>query len=226
MTFPIWAARRRGRAPVLIFSDVFTTNRAAGAVDGTASEPGTATRSVNDPDELLSISSGSLVVAGQQAVSGVDYRPGINWGGMSSNPAKVMLFEIDIGSALYAVNHVGWYRTIVNDGYDYAIRLIANNVYQQQYGIAGSVVGSGYSGATTYRFAIMAEPTGGKFWAKGGAQYTNWTLLHTSTQARAAVISPVISFYSYETDIDSEFPQVHIYTYVAGMESGFDNYFV
>lgn len=65
--FIVMIASQQG-APVVpisyAFRDLFTTDRAAGAVDGTAAEPGTNTRAVTDTGSKVSISGGLLSISG------------------------------------------------------------------------------------------------------------------------------------------------------------------
>jgi acyl-CoA thioesterase I len=60
-----WVMAQGGAiVPEYLFRDLFTTDRAAGAVNGTAAEPGTGTRNVTDTGNQLSISGGVLRVVG------------------------------------------------------------------------------------------------------------------------------------------------------------------
>lgn len=57
MPYPVAACRGKGGAPPIVYliHDRFTTARAAGAVDGTAAEPGPGTRDVTDTANAVSI---------------------------------------------------------------------------------------------------------------------------------------------------------------------------
>ncbi len=163
--------------------DQFTTNRAAGAVNGTAAEPWGGTRTVTDTNSKITIGSGVLSFAtGEAANDGVWY------------PAQVRLLGKTTIATLVHANTSG----DVNFGWDVnasgliqdAIRFFTTSTtLRVEDGGASKIVG--VFTATTYQVAVVCRATGYWYYIKGGA-FTNWTLLFVSATTSTASIFPSV----------------------------------
>jgi lysophospholipase L1-like esterase len=86
--------------PEYLFRDLFTTDRAAGAVNGTAAEPGVGTRTVVDTAGQLSIAGGALTIG---AAAG-DLDPTCKWDAQTR--AQGLAFMIDeTGAGFFGVSN-------------------------------------------------------------------------------------------------------------------------
>lgn len=176
--------RRLFRWPVgkisYLLRDEFTTDRAAGSVDGTAAEPGPGTRTVRDVENKLSVASGVLDVDAQATPA---------WGEEDLVYADVA-FTRTAGRLVIAT----W--SVSADGAAFPLAFVKSTTptlesfvdvdigYQRaaELGLAGTTnEGQGpvivaYTAETEYLLALVQATTGGYFFVKGGA-FTYWTLV-------------------------------------------------
>lgn len=147
--------------------DLFTTDRAAGSVDGTASEPGPGTREVTaDSASALSIANDEIAVSA--AASDTD--PALYW---TDNTGNGLMRQAGLCLAWYARNtgitDPGWI------GWSNSITLAADTMV---HGIKGRAPYYGAAPGTNYaisrgdlRYVLLLHATGAKLFYKLGNSY-------------------------------------------------------
>lgn len=176
------------------FRDLFTTNRAAGAVNATASEPGTGTRTVTDTENKLSISDGYLDFSGPKA-SPAYGNPGF-WitDPFSRVPGRTLITAIIPGNASTYITHIGFDDNKASTlGVNYFL-LSSNSEVKTADKVSGTSASlmTWYLGEKLY-FAVILKAAGADYWVRrvGGA----WTLINSTTGATdASVYAGLISF--------------------------------
>jgi hypothetical protein len=154
--------------PYYLLRDEFTTDRAAGAVDGTAAEPGPGVRSVVDGNSVSSISGGQAIfIAG--GVSGNN--PAWTW-----PPVGRVVGRIVIGQFTASANglEIGFDSDATGGSSDGNRQ---NGTLLQVRTTAASIlaVGAAVLG-TEYKFGVILRNDGAFHFVKGGA-FANWTLI-------------------------------------------------
>lgn len=180
-----------GRVKYLL-RDEFTTDRAAGAVNGTAAEPGPGTRSIVDGSNLVSVGLDELRIA----IGGSSSNPFVAYGPYTRTAGLCLVcnFRCDKYDATAALTaSIGF----DNDGvgrveanrlnFDAAAHI---NMARAGYFGAYTLVGS-YSAMVNYAIAIVILSTKAAYCIKGGA-WADWTLigsedLHAATTLYAAL---------------------------------------
>lgn len=154
-----------------LLRDEFTTDLAAGSVNGTAAEPGPGTRVVTDGNSKLTISSGLLSFATGGVGAG---DPGLWLDAVTRAAGRVMLAEITPANT-DALAEAGWDSNqagAVNDGIRFAasgaLSVIANG---------GTAITVRTYTATSIPVAVAMRATGMCFFAKFSG---NWLLLWRS----------------------------------------------
>lgn len=189
LSWPRWgkweSLRREARVtgPYLL-NDTFTTNRAAGAVNGTNAEPGPGVRRITATSDTFSISSGALQMDGYTA----NGDPRINYNipiyrqagciltGQFSAPGS--LGTCQIGFAITTATNVPRFGIVFNN---------AGSIYSMEAGAIGTRALGSYVAATSYSFAVIMRASGYCSFVKGGI-YTNWTKLwNTTTDGQSAL---------------------------------------
>ena len=156
--------------PYYLANDTFTTNRSAGAVNGTRAEPGPGKRAVTDTNSKLSLSGGQAIFATGGAGNG---NPRLFLYGLERVPGRVLVAQ-QTGST-GASTWVGWHTSQNNFPNIAAIRFSPTTTLIYYDNNSQTTVGS-YVESTTYRVAVALRSTGAFLFLKGGA-YSNWTLL-------------------------------------------------
>jgi hypothetical protein len=177
-----------GGVPVqYLLRDLFTTDRAAGAVNGTAAEPGPGTRTVVDTENKLSISGGALVL---------DKRASATWGdpGLWLDEAVTRANGIAVVWSMTAASYANFRAGFDNDKTGAADRqsflLSGGALYAEENG-AFAQVGS-LTGNVPYQFAVVLRGSGCYHLIKGGA-YDKWTLLWVESSNNTAALYAGIS---------------------------------
>lgn len=157
--------------PFYLINDTFTTDRAAGAVNGTNAEPGPGRRTVFDTNGSLSLAGGNLtLVAGGVGVADPDLR----YSAIDRAAGRVL-----VAAAIHTASgiEIGWDASgsgNVSDG----IRVVTTTLAIRA-GLAATTVGAVVAG-TAYQYAIVQRgATGHLYFIKGGA-FSNWTLIWVS----------------------------------------------
>lgn len=174
MPYPVAAVRGKnfGASIRYLLRDEFTTDRAAGAVHGTAAEPGPGTRVVVDTESKLTIASGALTFAGGKAVPSTG-DPGLWHGAFARNAGRAFIAEFNKADTGFV--RVGW------DTDQSVLPGAAGAVLTDGLKVVSG--GSDYSSflasistGTSYKLAIILLAVGAHYVIKGGA-YTEWTYL-------------------------------------------------
>src|SRR3989339_692377 len=166
-------------------NDQFTTDRAAGSVNGTSSEPTGGTRTVVDTNSELSISSGKLnFVTGANGWT----TPGIWYPSVTREAGKVFIGSIDVTTGDNA--QIGFDTNLTGDastGHIFYYQS-ANNLFLYSNGLRA--IGETYTNGT-YILALVLRASGPYYYLKGGI-YSNWTLIWQDSVGSAATLYPTI----------------------------------
>ena len=166
----------------LLLHDTFTTDRAAGSLDGTAAEPGPGTREVVDTaGTKLSISGAALVFDGGSSLD-----PGIWYDGLERVAGLCFL----IGKINFDDNirfHLGFASAV--GGLPGQIRRESTTLATQSQ--VGLNLASWPAGATDYRLALVARPTGSYTLFK--ASGTTWKLIWLEDSGTTDPIYPALA---------------------------------
>lgn len=172
--------------PPFIFRDEFTDDRAAGAVNGTKSTDGKATRTVVDTEGKLSISGGKLVFSGGKGTP-VDGDPAL-WLSAISRSSGIAGFIKVIHSS-----------GIANFGFDTnatglnaeAIQFSTTNLKIISSAQASFTVDA-ISYGIEYTIMIILRSPGTFYFVKGGG-FAKWTLVYITVANSSATMYPGIS---------------------------------
>jgi hypothetical protein len=165
-----------------LLNDTFTTDRTAGAVNGTAAEPGPGVREATDTNSKLSLASGSVSFAtGGGAAS--DPR-------LSYQPVARATGLLIKGTILHTSQGANWglTQTLATPPSE-AIRINGTSL-SLRVNAVGLVVGTAAT-TTRYELAIVLRSSGAHYFIKGGA-FSNWTLLWVSALVAVTPLIPVV----------------------------------
>ena len=165
-----------GSSVQYLLRDLYTTDRAAGAVNGTAAEPTGQTRTVTDTNSKLTITNGKLAFA----TGGVgDGNPGLWYSQETRVLGKVLIFQVnETGGGLFA----GFYAAQSGAAQD-GVRFVAAATLQARDNVNSISVGV-FAAATDYTVAVIYRAAGFYLFIKGGL-FTTWTLLWYSATGAA-----------------------------------------
>jgi len=165
--------------------DQFTTDRAAGSVNGTSAEPTGGTRTVLDSNNVLSISGGLLTFATGGAAAG---NPGIAYSSLTRSAGLSLIGSITptgsssicFGFDNYISGNVGANCLQFQGGDFLAFESFASQPKAQE----------GWTASTTYSTAVVLRSTGAYYFIKGGA-YSDWTMIWISSINNSDPVYPV-----------------------------------
>ncbi|EKD99371.1 MAG: hypothetical protein ACD_22C00280G0001, partial [uncultured bacterium] len=178
-----------------LLNDQFTTARAAGAVNGTAAEPGPGTRTVVDTGNKLNITGGKYNVI----TGGNNYGdPGLWYGEVNRASGLIYLGEITPQSDTLPVPAFGFDTNTSGSLGSNSIRFYST-LLQARDTAANPTVGS-ISFGTTYSLALSLRSSGAYYFIKGGT-FTNWTLIWISPLSSTTTLYPYIGNDSSTTSI-------------------------
>lgn len=184
------------RVGAYLINDTFTTDLAAGSVNGTAAEPGPGRRMVTDTENKLSLSGGNATFAGGKTVAatGDPFIALTTQGRITGRVLRADLSLTATNKELFA----GWWTTLAP-----STGLHCNGIY---FGGAATIqirdTSSltpdlcAYSSSTSYQFAIVLRSAGNYVFVKGGA-FTNWTLLWITRNGNVATLYPGVASRSH-----------------------------
>ncbi len=179
-----------------LLQDEFTTDLAAGSVNGTAAEPGPGTRTVVDNESKLSIVGGKLTFAGGKAVPG--YGDPSLWGTAFARQAgKMVPYEFNTASGIFVsgldTNQAGEAVTGLNPfNGNFVVYL-------------GTQIGT-YSYNTSYKYSLICRSTGYFHFLKD----TVWRLMYVEASGADATLYPNVNVYNAVVTCDF----LHIPTYL------------
>lgn len=172
-----------------LINDTFTTDRAAGAVNGTKAEPGPGLRDVNDTGSKLSLSGGSLVIASAAPGTG---NPRLLYAAQGRRAGLVAIIALATpasGSAGPA--RAGWTYSPTGIYGTEAVAFANSNVLEARVNLTNVTVGASALG-TSYIVAVVLRASGAFYFIKGGA-FSNWTMLWSSTGVVDTPMAPVFA---------------------------------
>ena len=146
--------------------DTFSTDRAAGAVNGTLAEPVGGVRAVTDTNSKITISGGLLSFA-----TGLAVNDNVSWSNVTRSLGIAVMSTINLADVTSKPN-IGW-----SAGDLFIFNNTGGLLYANVNAAAFPVVGL-YT-ATTYQTAVIYR-TAGAFWFIKGGAFTNWTMMYSS----------------------------------------------
>lgn len=195
MILPRSGSRLLKRGIPYLLSDDFTTARDAGAVNGTAAEPGPGTRTLSDAGSLVSIVLDELRIAN----GGNSTTPHLAFGPYTRRAGLCVMYQVrqNQSGAAAMFTHLGF-------DADGGARIEANRVQFDSSGninvanasFFGTYVDVGnYTSQTTYTVAILILNTMAAYCILGGA-WTEWTLLGTQSLHASATVYACLNAYN------------------------------
>ena len=151
-----------------VLDDEFNTDRAAGAVNGTAAEPGPGTRVVVDTNGKLTIGSDKL----DFATGGVQWGdPGLWYGLLTRTVGRAIVAKINpTGTGGAAVGFDNNQTISLQEG-------IRNNGSSLQALVPGAVTIGTITAGTPYLYGAVLRSAGAFLLMKGGTEFPDWTLV-------------------------------------------------
>jgi hypothetical protein len=152
-----------------LLNDTFITNRAAGAVDSTAAEPGPGRRSVVDSGSKLSLSSGALVLASAEGARdpGMWYEEEIE-----KRSGRVLLSTFTINNNGL---EIGWAQSVGGTGATFRLTGITLRIRPADPIVTVDDMSTGVE----YQIAVVLRVPGSMYFISGGA-FSQWTLVWIS----------------------------------------------
>jgi len=166
-------------------NDQFTTDRAAGAVNGTSAEPTGGTRTVVDTNSKLSISSSQLSFATGGTVSN---DPRLTYSSLSRTAGKMLVFNWTPITASSGFLGFSTSATSAVGGPLYYFGSTSEAVYT----LPNITSMGARTNGVNYSLAVVLRSTGSYFYIKGGT-YTNWTLLWIDKTSSGATLYPMFT---------------------------------
>jgi hypothetical protein len=179
-----------------LLRDLFTTDRAAGAVNGTAAEPGPGLRTVTDTENKLSISGGKQVFSGGKTVP-AHGDPGSWYESVLRVIGKTLLARVTPQAA--GVAYIPGWSTVASGLANDAVKFDSAAVSFYENTIQ-AIVGA-FVGGTEYTVALSMRGAGLFYLIKGGI-YTEWTLLWVSSFSTISPCFPALSNHSKPLTVD------------------------
>jgi hypothetical protein len=172
--------------------DSFTTDRATGAVNGTAAEPGPGNRVVADTESKSSISGNKLVIAGGKTVAAWG-DPGYWLDAVDRVVGRLVVGRTTVTTFGGSGGHgIGWSQNASGEPTTHSIQFRGTTFLRVYDNASLIIVGTQLSTAVDYQVAVILRATGAFYFIKGGI-YTYWTLVWVSDRSSVAVVYPVVS---------------------------------
>jgi lysophospholipase L1-like esterase len=183
-----------GTTPIVyLFRDEFTTDLAAGSVNGTASEPGPGMRTVTDTENKLAISGSVLACAGPKAAAAWG-DPGVDWGAAIFPVNRVM------GVTLRQRSNITYSGRV---GFKNGATAFANATFiecaQALVGIGSHTVSISLN--TWYQYLLISSAERSYLLIKGGA-YAAWRLAGVTKKNEQANLIVTFTGNSWIGDLD------------------------
>ena len=167
-----------------LLRDLYTTDRAAGAVNGTLAEPTGQTRTVTDGNSKLSITGGNLSFATGGVGAG---NPGLWYPSMSLLTGRVLLATVTIGDSVAKNSAMfGWDTSAagaINNSITFAdavLKITANGATVVNVGV--------YTDGVAYTLTVIQRSIGGSFMLIKGGAFTNQTMIWNHTSGTIAIL--------------------------------------
>ena len=186
-----------------LIHDRFTTDVAAGSLDGTSATPGPGERNATDGGNRMSVSGNKLITD-----SGGTYNdPTLHWGAVTKSVGLAygvtISQSVDASEALTA--NLGWDNNNLTDLREGRFLLSSGDIRARdgsQFSSTYNVDIGDYVRLTDYNLAFIILDTLIVFCAKGGT-YTDWTMLHKIARASElpSTIYPGVNSYGRQSVI-------------------------
>lgn len=153
-----------------LLKDDFSSDLAAGAVDGTLATDGVNVRTVNDAQSKISISGGNLSFSGGNSTLSIT--PAIVYPALTAAAGLVLVWKINIASG--RADTIGWsVATSVQNPQSAGtngvfMRFIVGSIYATNNGNVHRIVGT-YTTGTEYTVYIAQRSSGAQYFISGGA---------------------------------------------------------
>lgn len=177
--------------------DLFTTARAAGAVNGTAAEPGglgAPTRVVTDAENLISIGGGKAIFAGGKATPAYGDPRLQPIGSITRAAGLIIAWEFNANLLTGKIIDFGVDSDTSSTVYN---GFAPNGVTDLRVRHAGNLLAAdkAISAGVSYIGVVVLRSTGADFLIKGGV-YTDFTIIYRTPTGNQATMYPVLSNYS------------------------------
>ena len=176
--------------PYYLLNDTYTTNRSAGAVNGTNAEPGPGRRVVADSESKLSLASGRVEIAGGKT-SPAWSDPLLYYAPQTRQAGRLLMFRgVSLGATQNA--GLGWSQSAGGDPANRQAIFYFADTGPRLFCPTGSIGPSvaTWATATAYDIASVLRTAGAYFFIKGGA-WPEWTLLWMSNSGATATLYPI-----------------------------------
>lgn len=175
-------------------NDTYTTDRAAGAINGTATEPGPGgNRTAIDTLNRLSLSSSVLISASQSDLSLADNI--VRYASVARVAGRAVKILRKKGSSGNSIVTGGFTANAsqITGGHTLRTAWVGSSTLDVDGGI-----GTGYSevASNDYEWDIVLQDPGAYYFVKGGA-FTSRTLFFVETTNTATPLYPALNFYRY-----------------------------
>lgn len=165
------------RMGAYLINDTFTTDRAAGSVNGTPAEPGPGVRTVTDTTNKLSLSSGNLILANQ--ASSEDPRLGINTP-IERLPGRILSAQLSLAAS--TTGRVGWGLSDAGQNNHGVAFNSSGLIVSMESQLSGSRTLASWAASTAYQVWVLLRTSGHFIFIKGGV-WAYPTLLWISNAA-------------------------------------------
>lgn len=184
--------------PYYLINDTFTTDRAAGAVNGTKAEPGPAPggRVVTDTESKLSISSGALSITPRASAANGD--PGLWYGKLTRLAGLTLIAQATPAAANKALD-VGFDSNQAGLLAGPAVMFRGTGVLTERIGGSPAASLMSYSGAIAYAVAVVIRAAGHFIFVKSGG---NWVLLWVSNTGTTNPLYPIVHNFDATATVD------------------------
>ena len=179
---------------VFLLQDLFTTDRIAGAVNGSACEPGPGSRTAVDTESKLTISGGNAVFAGGKAAPAYG-DPGALIGATQTRKAGrtiIVDMAMQSGTAVF-----GWGASAALARHGSFTTNGVTGYFRVNWGVAqGAFDLIPFTLSVAYRLVLIQRSTGTFLIIYGGTEYPVWTLAWIDDITVTASLYAVISNYN------------------------------
>lgn len=173
--------------PYYLVNDTFTTDRAAGAVNGTRAEPGPGGRVVNDTENKLSLSGGACSIAPRTSPTNGD--PAFWLSGFPRQGGRMLIAQVTPGATNKAFD-IGWDSNQAGGISGPAIMFRGTGAITERVLGAPQMALRTFT-ATAYPVAVILRETAGHLlFVKDGS---NWLLLWVGSNGTYATMYPNLS---------------------------------
>lgn len=173
-----------------LLRDEFTTDRAPGAVNGTAAEPGAGTRTLVDTQSKIFINNGKLYVGKKTSTSWGD--PAMSLDAIGRAAGVALHAQITASNTAVAGCCVGLGITQNALPAQHGIYHYPGGLYYIYEGGNSAILAVRPADGCGTRFAILMRASGAHYFIKGSGIFPTWTLLWSTVGKNAATVTPVL----------------------------------